>query len=72
MKQEKMKQTNWTQMLNRKSTNTPLPWVFFACALTLKRVFNEFLKAQLGSSKYTFTHFIEHLGLLHVVKLKVT
>ena len=59
-------------MLNRKSTNTPLLWVIFACALTLKRVFNEFLEAQLRSLNVYCTHFIEHLGLLHVVKLKVT
>ena len=45
------KQTNWTQMLNRKSANTPLLWLIFACALSLKRVFSEFLEAQLRSSK---------------------
>ena len=44
---EKTKQTNWTQMLNKKSTNTPLLWLIFAFALTLKRVFSKFLEVQL-------------------------
>ena len=58
-----MKQTNWTQMLNRKSANTPLLWLILACALSLKRVFSEFLEAQLRSSKGVFVlSTIEHLG----------
>ena len=63
-------------MLNRKSANTPLLWLIFACALSLKRVFSEFLEAQLRSSKGVFVLFLllsiwVQFGLLHVVKLKV-
>ena len=58
IKQKKMKQTNWTQMLDKKSTNTPLLSLIFACTLTLKRVFNEFLEAQLRRSKGVFVLFL--------------
>ena len=58
MKQKKMKQTNWTQMLNRKSTNTPLIQLIFVCTLTLKRVCSEFLETQLRSSKGVFALFL--------------
>ena len=54
MKQKKMKHTNETQMLNRKSTNTPLLLFIFACTLTLKSVFREFLETQLRSRKCVF------------------
>ena len=54
--QTKMHQTNWTQVLNRKSTNTPVLRLIFACTLTLKRVFNEFLEAQLRSSKGVYLY----------------
>ena len=62
MKQTKLKQTNWTQMLNRKSTNTPLLRLIFACTSTLKRVFSEFFKAQLRSSKGVFVLFYWTFG----------
>ena len=55
---EKTKQANWTQMLNRKSTNTPFIWVFFACTLTLKRVYSEFSETQLCNSKVVFVLFL--------------
>jgi hypothetical protein len=74
MKQKKMKQTNWTH--HRKSANTPLLWLIFACTLSLKRNFGEFLEAQLRSSKGVFLLFLLTIWvqfcLLHVVKLKVT
>ena len=58
--------------LNRKSTNTPLLWLIFPCTLTL----NEFLEAQLRSSKGVFVlillNILGQICLLHVVKLKVT
>ena len=63
---EKTKQTNWTQMLNRKSTNTPLLRPIFAFALTLKRVFNEFLEAQLRSSKGVFVLFLLNIWVQFV------
>ena len=43
-------------MLNRKSTNTPLLRLIFAY-LSLKKVFNEFLEAQLPS-KVVFVLFL--------------
>ena len=46
------------QMLNRKSTNTPLLRLIFACTLSLKRLFNVFLEAQLRSSKGVFVLFL--------------
>ena len=66
-----MKQTNCTQMLDRKSTNR----LSFAFLLTLERVFNSFLEAQYAVVKaYLYSFFIEHLGpiCLFQVKLKVT
>ena len=54
---DKKKQTNLTQMLNRKSTITLLLRFIFAWALTLKRGFSEFLEAQFHSSKGVFALF---------------
>ena len=48
-------------MLNRKITHTPFSRFIFACTLTLKRGFNEFLEVQLRSSKGVFIRIsIEH------------
>ena len=58
MNQTKMHQTNWTQVLNIKSTNTPLLRFIFAWALTLKMGFNEFMETQFHSSKGVFALFL--------------
>ena len=53
---EKMKQTNWTQML---STNKPLQFTmaYFCLRINFKEGFNEFLEAKLRGSKGVFVLF---------------
>ena len=57
-----MKQTNWTQRLNRKSINTPLLLRNCASKNSLKPLFKVNAQTKISLSESVFVQFIKHLG----------
>ena len=57
-----MKQTYWTQMLNRKSTSTPLLLRNCASKNSLKTLFKVNAQTKISHSESVFVQFMKHLG----------